>query len=66
MNQEIRQKVVTLARELPDELLGEALSFLHNLVEKAQKNHRDNSSTMVWRKTIHPSFDHNTRCYYII
>ncbi len=46
MNQEIRQKVVTLVRELPDELLPEALSFLHALAEKAQSNQRDNSSTI--------------------
>ncbi|HBE17405.1 MAG TPA: hypothetical protein DEG17_20035 [Cyanobacteria bacterium UBA11149] len=46
MNQEIRQKVVTLARELPDEFLEEALSFLHYLTEKAKKTYQENSSTI--------------------
>ncbi|WP_026786002.1 hypothetical protein [Planktothrix rubescens] len=46
MNQEMRQEIVTLARELPDELLAEALVFLHSLAEKAQNNHSDNSSTI--------------------
>jgi len=46
MTQEMRQKIVTLAKELPDELLAEALVFLHSLAEKAQNNHSDNSSTI--------------------
>ncbi|MCP2731458.1 hypothetical protein [Limnofasciculus baicalensis] len=46
MNQEMRQEVVTLARELPDELLAEALRFLHSLTEKAQQNQPDNYSTI--------------------
>jgi hypothetical protein len=46
MTQEMRQKIVKLARELPDELLAEALVFLQNLTEKAQKNHPDNSATI--------------------
>ena len=46
MTQEMRQEIVTLARELPDELLAEALVFLHSLAEKAQNNHSDNSSTI--------------------
>ncbi len=45
MTQEMRQEIVTLARELPDELLAEALVFLHSLAEKAPKTHPDNSST---------------------
>jgi len=46
MNQEMRQEIVTLARELPDELLAEALVFLHSLAEKAQNNHSNNFSTI--------------------
>jgi len=46
MTQEMRQQIVILARELPDELLAEALVFLHSLAEKAQNNHSDNSSTI--------------------
>lgn len=46
MTQEMRQEIVNLARELPDELLSEALVFLHSLTEKAQKTHSDNSSTI--------------------
>lgn len=46
MTQEMRQEIVNLARELPDDLLAEALVFLHSLAEKAQKTHPDNSSTI--------------------
>lgn len=46
MTQEMRQELVNLANELPDELLAEALVFLHSLAQKAQKNHLDNSSTI--------------------
>ena len=46
MTQEMRQEIVKLAKELPDELLAEALVFLHSLSEKAQKTHPDNSSTI--------------------
>jgi len=46
MTQEMRQEIVNLARELPDELLAEALIFLHSLAEKAQNTHSDNSSTI--------------------
>jgi hypothetical protein len=46
MTQEMRQEIVKLARELPDELLPEALIFLHSLAQKAQKNYPDNSSTI--------------------
>lgn len=46
MTQEIRQEIVKLARELPDEMLAEALVFLHSLAEKAQKTHPDNFSTI--------------------
>lgn len=46
MTQEMRQEIVNLAKELPDELLAEALVFLHSLAEKAQENHTDNSSTI--------------------
>jgi hypothetical protein len=46
MTQEMRQEIVTLARELPDELLAEALVILHSLAEKAQNTHPDNSSTL--------------------
>ena len=44
MTQEMRQEIFNIARELPDELLTEALVFLHSLAEKAHKNHPDNSS----------------------
>lgn len=44
MTQEMRQEIFNIARELPDELLTEALVFLHSLAEKAQKTHPDNSS----------------------
>jgi signal transduction histidine kinase len=46
MTQEMRQEIVNLAKELPDELLAEALEFLHSLAEKAQKIHTDNSLTI--------------------
>ncbi|MGB5959971.1 MAG: hypothetical protein WBG73_04870 [Coleofasciculaceae cyanobacterium] len=46
MTQEMRQELVNLANELPDELLAEALVFLHSLAEKTEKNHLDNSSTI--------------------
>ncbi|MCU0543746.1 MAG: hypothetical protein MUE44_16450 [Oscillatoriaceae cyanobacterium Prado104] len=43
MTQEMRQEIVAIARELPDELLAEALVFLHSLAEKVQKTHAENS-----------------------
>jgi hypothetical protein len=46
MTQEMRQEIVKLAKELPDELLAEALVLLHTLAEKAQQTHPDNSSTI--------------------
>lgn len=46
MTQEMRQEIVNLARELPDEMLEEALVFLHSLAEKAQKTHPNNSATI--------------------
>lgn len=46
MTQEMRQEIVNLARELPDELLAEALVFLHSLAQKAQKTHSDDSSNI--------------------
>ena len=45
MPQEIRQEVVKLATELPDELLAEALVFLQNLSQRGQKTESDNSIT---------------------
>lgn len=36
MNQEIRQEILTLAKELPDELLPEALASLKSLTQKAR------------------------------
>ncbi|SKB15738.1 conserved hypothetical protein [Planktothrix sp. PCC 11201] len=36
MTQEIRQKIVTLAQELPDELLPEALASLNSIAQKAR------------------------------
>lgn len=58
MTQEMRQEIVTLAQELPDELLPEALVFLHSLAEKAQNNHSDNSSTC-----DQPEFDKAMQIY---
>jgi len=46
MTQEMRQEIVKLARELPDELLAEVLVFLQTLTQEAQKTHPDNSSTI--------------------
>lgn len=46
MTQEIRQEIVKLARELPDELLAEALVFLQTLTQEAQKTQPDNSATI--------------------
>jgi hypothetical protein len=46
MTQEMRQEIVKLVRELPDELLAEALVFLQTLTEEAQKTHPDNSATI--------------------
>jgi ribosome recycling factor len=45
MTQEMRQEIIKLASELPDELLAETLAFLHSLAEKAQKTRADRSST---------------------
>jgi len=61
MTQEMRQEIVTLAKELPDELLAEALVFLHSLAEKAQNNHSDNSSTIG-----KPEFDKTIAAYQVI
>jgi hypothetical protein len=58
MTQEMRQEIVTLARELPDELLAEALVILHSLAEKAQNTHPDNSSTL-----DQPEFDKAMQIY---
>jgi hypothetical protein len=46
MTQKMRQEIVELARELPDEVLAEALVFLQSLAQKAQKTHPDNSETI--------------------
>lgn len=46
MTQKMRQQIVKLARDLPDEMLSKALVFLYSLAEIAQKNHPDNSSTI--------------------
>ncbi|MFB2882186.1 hypothetical protein [Floridanema aerugineum] len=46
MTQEMRQEIVKLARELPDELLAEALVFLQTLTQEAQKTQPDNSATI--------------------
>lgn len=46
MNQSIRQEIVNLAQELPDEVLPEALIILRSLAEKAQKTEFDNSSSL--------------------
>jgi predicted outer membrane protein len=61
MNQKMRQEIVKLARELPDELLAEALVFLQTLTQEAQKNQLDNSAT------IEPSeFDKAMAAYQVI
>ena len=44
MSQQIRQQIITLARELPDESLPEVLAFLHSFTEKSQP--KDQSSTL--------------------
>jgi hypothetical protein len=44
MTQEMRQEIFNIARELPDELLTEALVLLHSLTEKSQNTHPDNYS----------------------
>jgi hypothetical protein len=36
MTQEIRQEIVNLAQELPDELLPEALVYLNSIAKKAR------------------------------
>jgi hypothetical protein len=46
MSQSIREEIVTLAEELPDELLPEALMLLRSLVEKAKTTDLDNSSDL--------------------
>lgn len=46
MSQSIRQEIVTLVRELPDELLPEALTLLHSLVEKVKKTDLEDSSNL--------------------
>ncbi|OCQ94381.1 hypothetical protein BCD67_06945 [Oscillatoriales cyanobacterium USR001] len=61
MTQEMRQEIFNIARELPDELLTEALVFLHSLAEKSPKTHPDNSSP------IEPSeFDKAMAAYQVI
>ncbi|MCU0518255.1 MAG: hypothetical protein MUC60_15600 [Oscillatoria sp. Prado101] len=44
--QEMRQEIVNLARELPDEVLAEALFILQALVEKAQKAQGESPSPL--------------------
>lgn len=44
MSQSIREEIVILAQELPDELLPEALMLLRSFVEKAETTDVDNSS----------------------
>lgn len=46
MPQEIRQEVVKLATELPEELLAEALEFLQNLTQRGQRTDPDNPATI--------------------
>ena len=46
MSQSIRQEIITLVRQLPDELLPEALTLLHSVVEKAEKTHLEYSSSL--------------------
>ena len=46
MTKEIRQEIVDLARELPDEVLAEALFLLQSLAEKAQNPQTPNSPTL--------------------
>ncbi|MEB3278008.1 MAG: hypothetical protein VKK42_03680 [Lyngbya sp.] len=60
MSQSIRQEIVTLVRELPDELLPEALVLLRSLVEKAEKTDSENSS-------LNPAeFDKTIAAYQVI
>ena len=44
MNQSIREEIVTLAEELPEELLAEALMLLQSLVQKAETTNLEDSS----------------------
>ncbi|NEP55681.1 MAG: hypothetical protein F6K31_01385 [Symploca sp. SIO2G7] len=47
MTQKMRQKIIDLANELPDELLADALSLLNSLLaEQAEKLDTDHSSTL--------------------
>lgn len=61
MTQEIRQKIVTLAQQLPDELLPEALASLNSIAEKAQKTPSEHSSTL-----NQPEFDKVIAAYQVI
>ena len=46
MSESIREEIVTLAKQLPDELLPEAVMLLRSLVEKAENTHLENSSSL--------------------
>ncbi|VXD16919.1 conserved hypothetical protein [Planktothrix serta PCC 8927] len=58
MTQEIRQEIITLAQELPDELLPEALVYFNSLAKKVQKTPSDHSSTC-----DQPEFDKAMQIY---
>ncbi|MGB3401337.1 MAG: hypothetical protein WBA77_01455 [Microcoleaceae cyanobacterium] len=46
MSQSIRQEIVTLVGELPDDLLPEVLTLLNSLVENAEPTHLEDSSSL--------------------
>jgi hypothetical protein len=46
MSQSIREEIVILAKQLPDELLPEAVMLLRSLVEKAENKHLENTSSL--------------------
>lgn len=44
MNSEIREEILTLAGELPDEVLPEVLIFLRSINERNKRQKKDDSS----------------------
>lgn len=61
MAQEMRQEIVKLATELPDEFLAEALVFLQTLKQREQKADPDNSATIEAS-----DFDQTMKAYQVI
>jgi|GEM_PF-1084545 hypothetical protein len=61
MSQSIREEIVILAKELPDELLPEALMLLRSLVEKAGTTDLEASSDLNYAE-----FDKTMAAYQVI